>query len=99
MPVPANLFPLADLDLVAMMGVMIPIIAMMIPIVVIFTNHQRKMAEIIHQGNRVQPGELEAIRHELQALRTQMNQQTIALDDMRNRAPQQTDIQQRIGSS
>jgi hypothetical protein len=88
-------------------ALMIPIFALAIPIVVVLTNHQRKMAEIIHQthaNNNVQPvAELEAIRMELQNMRMQMNQHTIALDDLRTQQQQlppsmpQT-VQERLGA-
>lgn len=77
----------------------IPILAMMIPIVAILTRHQRSMAEIIHRGNAVAPGELEAIRQEMRELRTLIHSQTIALDDIRSRtAPASADgsIQNRL---
>lgn len=81
------------------LALMIPIIALLIPIVVILTNHQRKMAEIIHRERSLPQGELEAIRHELRDLRMLMNQHTIALDDVRNKAlpSGQSEVQQRFG--
>lgn len=91
----------ADIFDPAVLAMMIPILSIVLAIVAVLAAHQRKMAEIIHssQRNQNQPGELEAIRQELQSLRTQMNQQTIALDDMRNRQGVSPDISQRIGSS
>jgi len=85
-------------------ALMIPIVALLIPIVVILTNHQRKMAEIIHQGhqNTSSNADLEAIRMELQNLRMQMNQHTIALDDIRSRQAlppiSQSNVQERFGA-
>jgi len=88
-------------ELVPLAGILVPIVAMFIPIVIIFTRHQQKMAEIIHstQGQQTS-GELEGIRQELRELRGLINQQTIALDDMRTKqisAPAQTDVQSRLG--
>ena len=99
MPISANLLPLADFDMTGMMALMIPIIALIIPIVVILTNHQRKMAEIIHQSRQLPTGEFDAIRQELREMRMLMNQHTIALDDMRSKPAMQNDVQQRLGSS
>ena len=84
-----------------MIGIFVPLGIIAIPIVAMFNAHQRKMAEIIHRGQSVPSGELEAIRQELRELRGLINQQTIALDDMRAKqtgAPQ-TDVQSRLGIS
>jgi len=75
-----------------------------VPLVWILTSHQRKMAEIIHQGhqNTSSNADLEAIRMELQNLRMQMNQHTIALDDIRSRQAlppiSQSNVQERFGA-
>lgn len=74
----------------AILGTLIPIVALTIPIVAILTAHQRKMAEIIHQ-NRQPSGEIDALRHEIRELRSLVHQQSISLDDIRSR--------QAIGSS
>jgi len=98
MPDPASLLPFAFIDAGAI-AVMIPIIALMIPIVVILTNHQRKMAELMHRSQSVPANELEGIKQELRDMRMLMNQHTIALDDVRNRQMpvQRDEFQQRIG--
>jgi hypothetical protein len=88
----------------AIVAMAIPIIALMIPIVVILTTHQRKMAEIIHRNNSTPSGDLDSIRQELQQLRMMMNQQTIAIDDVRSKQtnsslPQPTSVQDRLGAS
>jgi hypothetical protein len=83
-------------------ALMIPILALTIPIVVILTNHQRKMAEIMHSSQPLPSGELDAIRQELQQLRMLMNQHTIALDDVRSKQalpPSSTNMQDRLGAS
>ncbi len=69
--------------MVEILGLSIPILALLIPIVVILTTHQRKMAEIIHKGGDQLPGalaEIHSLRMEVRELRERINQQTIALD-------------------
>lgn len=83
---------------------MIPIIALLIPIVAILSGHQRKMAEIIHQNNRLPNGEVEALRQEIRELRHLMHQQAIAIDDVRSRqtlgSPTvPTDVRERLAGS
>lgn len=75
---------------------LIPIFAIMmvfgIPMVAILTAHQRKMAELIHgkqqQANDLGPlvNEVQALRQEVYELRQRMNEQQIALDDLRDSA-------------
>ena len=63
----------------------IPLLALLIPIVVILSKHQQKMAMIIH-GQAHFPeleNEVRALRHELQQLQYQMGQQNLALDQLR----------------
>ena len=82
---------------------LIPLAGILCGIVAVLTGHQRKMAEIIHRGNPNAGVEVEALRQEVRELRTLVNQQTIALDDLRRSqiapAPQQTDVQSRLGAS
>ena len=67
------------------LAVFIPIIALMIPIVAILVNHQRKMAEIIHGGtNSAAQAELYQLRGEVAELRERVNQQAIQLDGVRS---------------
>lgn len=84
------------------LALLIPIVAVMIPIIALLTAHQRKMAEIIHSNNPAQNAEVDALRQEVRELRTLVNQQTISLDDMRRSqiaaAPPQTDVQNRLGA-
>ena len=83
-----------------MIAIFVPLGVIAIPIVAMFNAHQRKMAEIIHKGQSVPAGELEAIRQELRELRGLVNQQTIALDDIRGKqSSTQTDVQNRLGIS
>lgn len=61
----------------------IPIIALMIPIVAILTGHQRKMAEIVHQGQgSAQSNEILALRNEVQDLKNVVYQQTMAVENL-----------------
>lgn len=63
---------------------LIPIIIFMIPIIAILTNHQRRMAELIH-GNRQHSGnagEIDALRREVQELKEIVHQQTLAIDNI-----------------
>lgn len=63
---------------------LIPIIIFLIPIIAILTNHQRKMAELIHgsKGNPNSAGEIEALRREVQELKQVVHQQTLAIDNI-----------------
>ncbi len=77
---------------------------LLIPIVAIFTHHQRKMAEIL---NRARPGadpavleEVLRLRDEVQRLRADLHETTIALDDLRGTRtgqPGPPRLEQRIG--
>lgn len=61
----------------------IPILALMIPIVALLTQHQRKMAEIIHNSQAPSPqvnAELNSLRQDIQQLKELMHQQMIAID-------------------
>lgn len=86
-------------------GELVPIIAIMmtmsIPIVAILVNHQRKMAELIHQNHAksLQPSaEMTAIRNEMAELRRLMHEQMIAVDDLRSAVKQSTnEVNARLG--
>jgi len=59
----------------------IPVTALMIPIVAILTYHQRKMAEIMHRSG----GEnhlIANLQREIYELRQQLNAHTVVLDDL-----------------
>jgi len=63
------------------LALMIPITALMIPIVVIFTNHQQKMARIIHESKQAQHDpEVAQLRTEVYQLKEMVHQQMLALD-------------------
>jgi len=73
-------------------ALMIPIVAIVmifgIPIAGILTHHQRKMAEMIHnrnqENNPQMQSEIHQLRQEVSYLREMLNEQQIALDDLRN---------------
>ncbi len=100
-------FLLPSLGALFDMVYLIPITALMIPIVAILTYHQRKMAELMRtqlpQGN---PQELSEMRREMQELKQIVAQQAIQMDDFLNNQrkltagppPTPQDLQSRIGS-
>ncbi|MCC7433509.1 MAG: hypothetical protein IT363_02415 [Methanoregulaceae archaeon] len=65
---------------------LIPITALLIPIVAILTYHQRKMAEIVHRHGATPQvmGEVERLRQEVAHMRMLLNEQTIAVDNALN---------------
>jgi len=81
-------------------GVLIPVVALMIPIVAILTGHQRRMAELIHGGaqNQAAAGEIAALRGEIAELRQLVHQQALAMDSITDLARSQTDLGARFGT-
>lgn len=85
-------------------AVLIPIVALMIPIVIVLTRHQQKMAELFHQRQTPQPMEIEMLRREVADLRQAVHQQTIQLDNFLqsqaqlHNAPQSSGIADRLGN-
>lgn len=89
--------------------ILIPIIIFMIPIIAILTNHQRKMAELIHGHNsnpNQNPNQLPSmqsdtsqLREEVRQLRELMNQQAIALDNLRDDIRSSGNVQARISDN
>lgn len=81
---------------------MIPMTALMIPIVAIFVSHQQKMTEIIH-GRRHREeieAELNGMREEIAGLRGQLTTQALALDALSRQQKTLESgqaIQQRLG--
>ncbi len=71
------------------LAVLIPIVALIIPIVAILTKHQHKMAELIH-GRQEESSNLNPLLHEIRLLRSEVemlkegqNVQRIEMDDLR----------------
>jgi hypothetical protein len=95
-----HFLPLVDFVGPATLGVMIPLIIFMIPIIAILTSHQRKMAEIIHgTGQPVDARlghELEAMRRELSEVKMLLHQQSIAIDNLAPRLSPPSDITKRL---
>lgn len=60
--------------------VMIPVTALMIPIVAVLTHHQQKMAQILNRPTDA--GELAALRNDIAELKTLAHSQAIALDNL-----------------
>lgn len=59
--------------------VLIPVTALMIPIVAVMAHHQQKMAQILHRS-AADHGELAGLRNEIAELKTLVHQQSITLD-------------------
>jgi hypothetical protein len=61
--------------------VMIPLTVLMIPIVAILSHHQQKMAQILNR-NSGDHGEITALRGEIAELKSLVQSQAIALDNL-----------------
>ena len=61
--------------------VMIPVTALMIPIVALLTHHQQKMAQILNQ-NAGDHNAIAALRNEIAELKGLVHQQAITLDNI-----------------
>jgi hypothetical protein len=88
------------------LGVMIPIIALIIPIVAILTKHQMKMAALIHgktideNSNVIASNSNDSqVSQEVRQLRELMHQQTIALDNLRDEFRSGQTVQDRINEN
>jgi hypothetical protein len=68
------------------LGVMIPIVALTIPIVAVLSKHQQRMTEIIRgQHNSTLENDVAAMKQELAYLRGLVQNQTLALEAMRSK--------------
>lgn len=83
------------------LALLIPITALMIPIVAILTKHQQQMAEMYHRGANVPQttAEIAALRSEVRELKELVHSQILANEMNRSRsvAPG-VDLEQRLGS-
>lgn len=76
------------------MAIMLMALMMGVPMIAILTNHQRKMAELIHgkhgeNSDNLQLREtLELLTREVHHLRNQVYEQSIQLDTLRNTVSQ-----------
>lgn len=86
-------------------GLVLGGLALMIPIVALVTHHQRKMADAVRNqsGKDVLPdllAELQHLRNEVKSMRTELNANTIAIDDAKQKSfappPVPQDVSQRI---
>lgn len=77
---------------------MIPVLALMIPIVAILSAHQQKMASIMREGGNSQTSaELAALREEVRNLRELVATQMLAMDSMSsNRLSDSMPVQDRV---
>jgi hypothetical protein len=80
---------------------LIPLAAVMlifgIPIIVILTNHQRKMAELIHGKQSQLPGQdMSPIYHELKSLRDSVNSLSMNVDSLRGEVRAQGELSDRL---
>lgn len=89
-------------------GPMIPIVALLIPIVVILTKHQIKMTALIHgrsvdANNNIiasrSTNEQSQLTEEVRQLRELMHQQAIALDNLRDEVRGSHSVQDRINQN
>lgn len=69
------------------MALMIPIMALSIPILALFQKHQREMAEIIHgrRHHEVVQGEIDQMRQEIGQLRATVATQALAIEGLAGR--------------
>ncbi|MEQ1821006.1 MAG: hypothetical protein ABL949_00680 [Fimbriimonadaceae bacterium] len=67
-------------------AVMIPIVALFIPIVVVLTKHQQRMAELIHGGQKDNQ-QFAILHYEIQELKQLVHQQTLQIDNLRSLGP------------
>jgi hypothetical protein len=87
-------FPFADLDIPAVVGVMTGFgMFVIIPVVAMLLSHQRRMAELVHNQQARQGVENERIlrlEQEVSHLREQLTDNILAFDDHR-------EVQHRVG--
>lgn len=86
------------------MALMIPIMALSIPIIALFQSHQQKMTEIIHgkRHKELIDAELEEMRTEISQLRATIATQALAIEGLAGRkqlpSPSETEsLAKRLG--
>jgi hypothetical protein len=76
-------------EMIPIFGIFTGIVALCIPIVIVLTNHQRKMAELIHarhnDGVDALRGRMVQMELEMQEMRDRVNAAAIATDEARYR--------------
>jgi hypothetical protein len=66
------------------LGLAIPILIFLIPIIAILVRHQQKMAEIFHGGlNQQAQAEMQALRAEMMQMREMMHHQARVIEDLK----------------
>jgi hypothetical protein len=99
------MLPFASIE--GLIGTMIPIVALLIPIVVILTKHQIKMTALIHGRSvdsndnivRSNSNDQSQLTEEVRQLRELMHQQAIALDNLRDEVRGSHSVQDRINQN
>lgn len=92
--------PLAELFDAGTLALLIPIIALTVPIVAILTKHQQRMAELIHGGqNQSNSYEVAQLREEVRRLSENVSHLTLLVDSRSEALPPASteDIKNRIG--
>lgn len=82
----------------AIAAIVVPLCIFGIPIVAILTNHQRKMAELIHQGSR-EPNvnsEIASLRQDVAKLSAVVSTLAINMDNMNDKLNRQSEMQDRL---
>lgn len=81
-----------------MASVLIPVVALSIPVIKILTKHQAQMTQIIHSQGQLPSvqSETSELKEEVRQLRELMYQQTIALDNLREDVKASKNVQERI---
>lgn len=75
----------------------VPLVAIAIPIVAIMLSHQRKMAQMYLERQTAQPSaEIQSLRQEIRELKALVHEQTIALDNALRPTPDT--IRERVGA-
>lgn len=90
-------------DIAGILAILIPITALMIPIVAILTQHQRRMAEIMRPNHPQGQNEIAELRREVNQLKEIVTQQALQMDDFLTRqnqlmAPPPAPVQERLNS-
>ena len=88
------------------LGVLIPFVALLIPIVAILSKHQMKMAALIHgkvidHNDNIVPivENNSQLSEEVRQLRELMHQQAIALDNLRDEVRSSHGLQERVNQN
>jgi hypothetical protein len=94
----------AYVDPIAFIGVMIPVIALLIPIVAIYTAHQRRLVELrlkLDQGTQqTSNSDVERLRQEFLTLRESLTAHAMSVDEnMKTLASRLNNVENRLAAS